>query len=285
MEGRVCLVTGATNGIGLCTAEALARLGARVIVHGRDRARVAAVERLISERSGNSEVSGVVADFSSLDDVRRMAAELGSRLERLDVLVNNAGGLSIERRTTREGFEWHFGVNHLAPFLLTNLLLDRIRAGERSRIVCVASNAHRRATLDLDDLNFERGYDGRAAYARSKLANVLFAAELARRLQGTGIAVNSLHPGVVATNLFDAMRPPLSWVVGALKPFLLSAEEGAKTSVYLASSPDVEGVTGRYFARSKEALPTPEAQDAGLGRKLWESSARLCRMEGNAPNS
>jgi len=276
MEGRVCLVTGATHGIGLCTAEALARLGARVIVHGRDPARVAVVERLISERSGNFEVSGVVADFSSLDDVRRMAAELGSRLDRLDVLVNNAGGLSIERRTTREGFEWHFGVNHLAPFLLTNLLLDRLRAGERSRIVCVASNAHRRATLDLDDLNFEHGYDGRAAYARSKLANILFAAELATRLEGTSIAVNSLHPGVVATNLFDALKPPLSCPAALLRPVLLSPREGAKTSVYVATSPDIEGVTGKYFDKCRVSVPAPAAADRELARRLWEESARLC---------
>jgi NAD(P)-dependent dehydrogenase (short-subunit alcohol dehydrogenase family) len=276
MEGRTCLVTGATHGIGFCTAEALARMGARVVVHGRNPERVATVERTLRERTGSSAISGVVADFSSLDAVGRMAAELRARHERLDVLINNAGGLTLERQTTRDGFEWHFGVNHLAPFLLTNLLLPSIHAGSQSRIVSVASDAHRRAAIDLDDLNFERGYSGRAAYARSKFANILFAAELARRLQGSGVTSNSLHPGVVATNLFDALKPPLSWILAVLKPLLLSPKAGAKTSIYLATSPEVEGVSGQYFTQCREHAPVPAATDADLGRRLWERSAQLC---------
>jgi NAD(P)-dependent dehydrogenase (short-subunit alcohol dehydrogenase family) len=203
MTGRVCLVTGATHGIGKATAEALARMGATLVVHGRSPERVDEVCRGIRARTHNDAVSGITADYESLDEVRRMAEVVRTTHPRLHVLVNNAGGSRRPYQRTRDGFEWHFGVNHLAPFLLTRLLLDTLTASAPARVVLVSSEAHRRSRIDLDDLNFERGYGTLAAYGRSKSANILFTVELANRLRGTGVTANALHPGVVRTNIFD----------------------------------------------------------------------------------
>jgi NAD(P)-dependent dehydrogenase (short-subunit alcohol dehydrogenase family) len=272
--GRVCFVTGSTHGIGLATAAALARTGATVILHGRSPDRLDAVARTLTRQTGNRHVSGLTADFSSLDDVRRLARDVKSRHERLDVLVNNAGALSFGRRTTADGFEWHVGVNHLAPFLLTNLLLDTLQTGPPARIVNVASLAHRNNPIDLDDLNFERGYRTFAAYGRSKCANILFTVELARRLAPARVTANTLHPGVVFTNLLHTSLT-MRWVWRLLRPALLSPEEGARTSIFLATSPEVEGVTGRYFVRCREATPEPYATDRTQAQRLWERSAAL----------
>ena len=277
LTGRTCLVTGATHGIGRATAEALAAQGATVIVHGRDSAAVGAVCREVARSAGNAKVTGVVADFASLASVRRLAADVAARHERLDVLVDNAGTGARGLRRTSDGFEWLFGVNHLAPFLLTNLLLDKLKASASARVVVVASIAYRRAVLDLGDANWERRkYSGLAAYGASKLANILFTLELARRLAGSGVTANCLHPGVVATNIFSQLG-----FVGRLftllaRPWLLTPQKGAETSVYLASSPEVASVSGRYFDRCREVPLEPVAGDAEAARKLWELSERLC---------
>ena len=279
LSGRCCVVTGATNGIGRATAHALAEMGAAVVVHGRNAAAVDAVRRAIAEVTRNGRVTGAVADFGSLADVRRMARDVASRHGHIDVLVNNAGTMSRVRRTTADGFEWQFGVNHLAPFLLTNLLLDAVKASAAGRVVNVASQAHRRATIDFDDLQLERKrYSGFRAYGASKLANILFTAELSRRLAGTNVTANCLHPGVVATNIFGGgavgtlIRLLGRWV-------LLSPTEGAATSVYLASSAQVAGVTGKYFDKCREVAPASTASDTAAAARLWGISERLTGLK------
>jgi NAD(P)-dependent dehydrogenase (short-subunit alcohol dehydrogenase family) len=281
LTGHSIVVTGATSGIGRATAEALAAMGATVVVHGRNPAAVDATVRAIGAGTGNAAVSGVVADFASLGAVRRMAAELAARHPRIDVLVNNAGGTTAARETTADGFEWQLAVNHLAPFLLTSLLLEPLKGSAAGRIVNVSSEAHRRATLDFDDLQLRRGkYNGLRAYSQSKLANILFTLELSRRLEGTSATANSLHPGVVATNIFGG-----AGVVGKLIGFVgrwlfLPPAEGAATSVYLASRPEVAGVSGRYFATCRATAPAPAATDAAAAARLWEISERLVAARG-----
>jgi retinol dehydrogenase 12 len=275
LDGRVVLVTGATNGIGRITAEALAGLGAELIVHGRDPALTERVAGDIRTSTGNAGVSTVVADFASLAQVRRMAAEIASRHSRLHVLVNNAGTTAARHTRTEDGFEWHFGVNHLAPFLLTNLLLDTVKAAAPARIVNVASAAHRRAHIDFDDLNQERRYGTFMAYSVSKLENILFTIELARRLQGTGVTANSLHPGGVATNIFRHAGLAAKIVTTLFRPMLISAEKGAKTTIYLAASPEVANISGEYFSKCRQKTPEPQAQSMADAGRLWEISAKL----------
>jgi NAD(P)-dependent dehydrogenase (short-subunit alcohol dehydrogenase family) len=276
LAGRTCLVTGATHGIGRATAEALAALGATVIVHGRDSAKVGAVCHEIVRTSGNAHITGIVADFASLAAVRRLAADISARHARLDVLVNNAGTSARHRRLTSDGFEWLFGVNHLAPFLLTTLLLDKLKTTAPARVVTVASMAYRRGTLELDDLNWERRkYRSLKAYSDSKLANVLFTRELARRVVGSGVTANCLHPGVVATNIFNQLGFFGRVFTLLAKPLLLTSVEGAKTAVYLSSAAEVAGVSGKFFDRCRERpLDAVASDDAGAGR-LWERSEQL----------
>ncbi len=274
LHGRVCFVTGSTHGIGFVTAQALAGMGATVIVHGRNPARVEEVRRMIQQRTGNPAVTGLAADFASLRSVRGLASAFLDQHQRLDVLINNAGSASRQYQTTTDGFEWHFGVNHLAPFLLTNLLLDTIKASAPARVIAVSSEAHKRNPVDLNDLNFARGYGNFRAYGRSKFANILFVMELARRLEGTGVTANALHPGFVNTNIFDAATGALRWLFLLMKPFALSPEEGAKTTIYLASSPEVAGVTGAYFAKCQRATASA-ALNPSLARDLWKKSEEL----------
>jgi NAD(P)-dependent dehydrogenase (short-subunit alcohol dehydrogenase family) len=279
MSGRICLVTGATRGIGRATAEALAKSGAHVLLHGRDSASVGAVCR---EMIRHGQVDGVVGDLTSLAAVRKLATDIAAQYPRLDVLVNNAGTGTRRRQTTADGYERTFAINHLAPFLLTNLLLDRLKAGKAARVVTVSSMAHRGAKLDFDDLNWEkRKFSGLGAYGASKLANILFTVELANRLAGTGVTANCLHPGVVATNIFTAFGGRTGKVFTVLlRPFMLSPADGAKTSIYLASSPEVANVTGKFFDKCREVAPTPAAQDAAAAKRLWEISAKLTRLAG-----
>jgi NAD(P)-dependent dehydrogenase (short-subunit alcohol dehydrogenase family) len=274
MSGRICLVTGATRGIGRATAEALAKSGAQVLVHGRDSASVGAVCR---EMIRYGQVTGVVGDLGSLAAVRKLAGEIAAQYPRLDVLVNNAGTGSRRRQTTADGYERTFGINHLAPFLLTNLLLEKLKASKAARVVTVSSMAHRGATLDFDDLNFEkRKYSGLRAYGESKLANILFTVELATRLAGSSVTANCLHPGVVATNIFAAFGGPTGKIFSVLlRPFMLSPADGAKTSIYLASSPEVANVTSKFFDKCREVPPAPAAQDGAAAKRLWEISAKL----------
>jgi NAD(P)-dependent dehydrogenase (short-subunit alcohol dehydrogenase family) len=281
LNGRTCLVTGATRGIGRATAEALAKLGAAVLIHGRDSAAVGAVCRAVTRVARGGQVTGVVADFASLAAVRRMATEITAEHRKLDLLVNNAGGASLERRITRDGFEWVFGVNHLAPFLLTTLLLPTLTGNAPARVVTVASMAYRRGGLDLDDLQWQRRkYQSLPAYGASKLANVLFTLELARRLEGTGVTANCLHPGVVATHIFAGLGF-FGRLFGVLaRPLLLSPAAGAKTSVHLAAAPELAKVSGRFFDKCREVELDPAAKDPVIARRLWELSEQLVAESG-----
>jgi len=277
IRGKTVLVTGATSGIGLEASVALARQGARVIMVGRNQAKTEAARADVASRSGSKEVSSLLADFASQASVRALADAVRSRADRLDVLVNNAGGVNKARTVTADGIETTFAVNHLGYFLLTNLLLDLVVKSAPARVVTVASVGHRRGTLDFEDLGFERGgYSIMRAYSRSKLANILFANELARRRAGSGVTSNSLHPGSVDTNIWSGAplwAKPIIQVL--LRPFFISAEKGGERIVQLAASPELEGVTGKYFEDGKAVDPAPLARDASLATRLWDVSARM----------
>lgn len=261
---RVALVTGSTDGIGRATAHGLAKEGLHVIVHGRDAAKAARVVQDIVAGGGTAEA--VVADLASLAEVRRLAADVRTRHPRLDVLVNNAGVSTWGRQESRDGFELQFAVNHLATFLLTVLLLPSLKAAAPSRIVTVASRAHMWGDIDFDDLQTTKVWVPHLAYSRSKLANILFTRELARRLDGTGVTANCLHPGVIGTKL---------GIVKPLRYFLPGPKRGAKTSLFLATSPKVEGVSGEYFARRKVARPAPQGRYDATATRLWAVTERL----------
>jgi retinol dehydrogenase 12 len=275
MNGKYCLVTGATHGIGRETARALAAGGAHVLVHGRDLTRARTVAEALRGDTANPEVHAVQADFARLADVRRLAQELSARLPRLDVLINNAGMMSAARGTSAEGYDLTFAVNHLAPFLLTNLLLGKLQDSAPARIVVVASAAHSRATLDFDDLMNSKVAGLLPAYARSKLANMLFVRALARRLAGSAVTVNALHPGFVNSHLFHD-HAVLRVLLGTLgRPFMLTPAAGARTSLYLATSPQVEGISGGYYARCRPVAPSVASQSDEDAERLWQVSARL----------
>jgi len=277
MAGRTVLVTGGTGGIGRATAEALAGLGARVAIVGRDGARaVRAAEEIGGSVGRDGAVYAFAADLSAQSEVRRLAEEVLAAYPRLDVLVNNVGGYWAHRHTTADGLEHTFALNHLAPFLLTNLLLDRLEASTPSRVVTVSSGAQAMGRMDFDDLQGERGYNGQRAYNQSKLANVLFTYELARRTEGTGVTANVLHPGVVRTAF--GQEDSGRWMrlmLPVVRPFMTSPEKGAATSVRLASSPEMEGVSGRYFAGSQSKKSSPRSYDEQVARRLWDVSAQL----------
>src|SRR5687767_5406379 len=251
MTGKTVLVTGGTSGIGKATALGLAAMGAHVVITGRDRGRT---EHSAGEirAAGGGQVDVLVGDLSSQAEVRRLAVEVLQRYSHLDVVINNVGGYWNTRNVTADGLERTFALNHLAPFLLTTLLLDRLKQGSPARVVTVASNAQALGRIDFDDLRGERSYSGARAYNQSKLANVLFTYELARRLRNTDITTNALHPGVVNTS-FGAADPALAqrWLVPFLRPLMKSPARGAATSIHLASAPELERVTGRFFANSK----------------------------------
>ena len=279
MDGRVCLVTGASSGIGQETTLALARMGATVVMHGHDPARSAAAAAAVRRASPQGTVELVVADLSSQADVRRLAAEVLDRHDSLDVLVNNAGVLRMRRTLTVDGLELTFALNHLAYFLLTRLLLDRLRESAPARIVNVSSSAHARARLDFEDLQNTLRFRGIGVYGQSKLANVLFTYELARRLEGSGVTANCLHPGFVATR-FGGGNPGVlgraMWLGTRLvRPFALSPARGARTSIYLATSPEVEHVSGRYFVNGKATESSPASYHEESARRLWEASDQL----------
>ena len=279
MEGKLVLVTGATAGIGKEAARGLAGLGARVVIVGRNPEKSHAVAEEIRRGSGAS-VDVALADFSSLRSVRQLGESLLDRYPRIDVLLSNAGVFRVRRAVTPDGLEETFGVNHVAPFLLTDLLLQRLKESAPSRIVVVASAAHHGQTLDFDDLQNARGYKAMRVYGRSKLANVMFTYALARRLEGSGVTANCLHPGFVATSLGSGNRIPV-------KPFMwlfrltgraISVEEGADTPVYLASSPDVEGVNGRYFDKRAEKMTSPQSYNTDDQERLWEITRKLAGL-------
>ena len=275
MAGRTVLVTGGSGGIGKATAVGLATMVARLAITGRDHARAEGAAREI-RAAGGGEVDVFVADLSSQAEVRRLAEEVLHRLSRIDVLVNNVGGYWNTRHVTVDGLGRTFAVNHLAPFLLTNLLLDRLKQSAPTRVVTVSSHAQAMGRIDFDDLQGERSYSGARAYNQSKLANVLFTYELARRLRANSVTANALHPGVVRTS-FGAEDPAL--VQRLFIPFLLhfmkTPAQGAATSIYLASAPDLEQVTGRYFADSTPKRSSERSYDAAAATRLWQVSANL----------
>ena len=271
MSGKTCIVTGANSGIGKETALGLAQMGARVVMVCRNAEKGKAALEEIRRESGSSQVDLLIADMSSQASVRALAEQIQQKYPRLDVLVNNAGGAVRARTLSADGIEMTLATNHLGAALLTLLLLDRLKASAPSRIINVSSEAQRRARLDMNDLQFERRkYRGFAAYGQSKLLMNAFTLELARRLAGTGVTANCLHPGVVATNIWGA-NPPLilKLIIAVVKPFMLNSKQGAAVSLYLATSPEVAQVSGEYFVKSKPAQSNPLSRDPKLMAEVW----------------
>ncbi len=281
MTGKTVLITGGTGGIGRAAAAGLASLGARVGITGRDRERAEVAAAAIIQESGNPSVDVFVADMSSQAEVRRLADEVLAAYPRLDVLLNNVGGFWAHRHVTADGLEHTFALNHLAPFLLTNLLLDRLVASAPARVVTVSSGAQSMGTVNFDDLMGEQNYSGSRAYNQSKLANVMFAYELAKRLEGTGVTSTALHPGLTST-AFSAEDPALGLLVTILRPFMKSPKRGAETPVYLASSPEAEGLTGQFFANRKVKASHKSSYDTAITGRLWQVSADLVGLPAGA---
>lgn len=280
MHGKVCVITGATSGIGLVAAERLAAMGARLLLVARDKARGDAAFALIQARAPGAALRIIYGDLSRLAEMNRLGTEIVALEPRIDVLINNAGAMFAERGVTADGLERTFAVNHMAYFVLANRLKPSLVAASRARIVNTASAAHHRATtgLDFDDLQSEQNYHYFTVYGRSKLANILFTRELARRLAGTGVTANSLHPGFVSTRFGDNNRGLFRIGIGIAKLFAISPEKGAETIVYLASSPEVDDVTGTYFADCRPARLSTAAQDDDAARRLWDESARIAKL-------
>ena len=274
MTGKNVLITGGTSGIGKAAAIALASMGARVEITGRDQARAKLAAAEISRESGASAVDVFVADMSSQTEVRRLADEVLAAYPRLDVLLNNVGGFWANRHVTADGLEHTFALNHLAPFLLTSLLLERLTASAPARVVTVSSAAQSMGRIDFDDLMGERKYSGQRAYNQSKLANVMFTYELSKRLEGTGVTATAVHPGMTSTD-FSAEDPALGVLVRILRPFMQTPAEGADTAVYLASSPEVEGTSGGYFVKRKTKRSHASSYDSATTGRLWQVSADL----------
>jgi len=282
MAGRTVLVTGGTGGIGKATATGLAARGACVAITGRDRERAESAAADI-RAEGGPPVDVFVADMSVQAEVRRLAAEVLAAVDRLDVLVNNVGGFWNSRHVTADGLERTFALNHLAPFLLTHLLVDRLVESAPARVVTVSSDAHRLGRIDFDDLQGERSWSGQTAYNQSKLANVLFTYELARRLEGTSVTAAALHPGVVNTS-FGAEDPRgiQRVLLPLMRPFMKSPARGAATSIHLASAPELERVTGRYFVNSKPKKSSDASNDGATAARLWRRSGELVGLTAEA---
>lgn len=279
MDNKICIVTGANAGIGKATTEGLAKAGATVVMMCRQTDTGQAALDDIQKKTGSDKLHLIQVNLASFDEIRAAAKTFLDRFDRLDVLINNAAVVPSKRELTQDGIEKQFGVNHLAPFLLTLLLIDRLKQSTPSRIVNVSSTLHHSATIDFDDLQAERSYGALRVYGQSKLANVLFTYELARRLEGTGVTVNAVHPGGVRTQL--GRHAPI-W----LKPLLLLAsalmigpEKGAKTSLYVATAPELEDTTGKYFAKSRVAPSSKESHDEAVAKRLWEISAELTGVD------
>jgi retinol dehydrogenase 12 len=285
MNGKICLVTGATHGIGKATAEALAQMGATVVIIGRDAQKAARVTGDIRAASGNQNVNWLLADLSSQQEVRRLAGEFMSKYQHLHVLLNNAGATFTSRQLSVDGIEMTFALNHLAYFLLTDLLLDTIIASAPARIINVSSDAHSGGKIDFENLQGERSYSSFGPYGNSKLANILFTIELARRLEGTGVTVNALHPGLTSTGFGKNNPGFLMKIMGVVIPLVArSPEKGAKTSIYLASSPGVQSITGKYFVDCKVTQAAPQASDKIVARRLWDVSAEMVHLADAMPD-
>lgn len=275
MQDKICIVTGANSGIGKVTARELAKMGATVVMVCRSQERGQAAQAEIKAASHNDSVDLMLADLSSQAAIRRLAQSFKEKYQQLDVLVNNAGAVFMQRRLSEDGLEMTFALNHLGYFLLTNLLLDVIKASAPARIVNVSSEAHRGRKINFDDLQGEQSYSGYNDYGQSKLANILFTYELARRLEGSGVTVNCMHPGFVGSNFARNNGLLARVAMTLLRPFARSPEKGAETAVYLASSPQVEGVSGHYFIDKEEATSSPESYDEAVAQRLWQVSMEL----------
>lgn len=283
LDGKTILVTGASSGIGLEACVELARLGAEVVMVARTSERGAPALAEVRSRSGSAKVSLLACDFGSLAQIRRLAADYRARYARLDVLINNAGAVSDRRQLTEDGIEQTFAVNHLGYFLLTSLLLDLLRASAPARIVNVSSTGHYRGDLDFGDLQYTRGYSIMKAYRRSKLANVMFTLDLSRRLAGTGVTVNALHPGVVATQIWSKAPRWARPILALARLGMVTSEEGGQRLVYLASSPAVEGKSGGYYEKDRARAPASRAVDERAQAQLWTVSEALVTPASNAP--
>ncbi|MDQ3864555.1 MAG: SDR family oxidoreductase [Actinomycetota bacterium] len=279
MGGKTVLITGGTSGIGKAAAVALGALGANVVVVGRNPERGQRALEEIKAQSRNESVELMLADLSVQAEVRRLAEEFLESHDRLDVLVNNAGLVQSRRTETPDGIETTLAINHLAPFLLTNLLLERLQQSAPSRVITVTSEAQRWGTMDFEDLQSRRKYRGFPVYGMTKLANIMFTFELAERLKGSGVSANCLHPGSVGTNFGKNNRGPMALFFRAAKPFMRSPERGADTLIWLASSPEVDGVSGKYFFDRKEIEAKEVAYDPAVRRRLWEISEDLTGMK------
>jgi NAD(P)-dependent dehydrogenase (short-subunit alcohol dehydrogenase family) len=278
MQGKVCLVTGSSSGIGKVTARELARMGATVVMVCRNRAKGEAAQAEIKEASGNAQVDLIIGDLSSLADVSRVASEFKQKYSQLHVLINNAGGINTERKVTPDGLEYTFATNYLAPFLLTELLLDVLKASAPARIINVSSFGHTMGKIDFADLQGEQRYSPMKAYAQSKLAQIYYTYELADQLEGTGVKVNALHPGMVASNFNDGVTGFMHFLMAVFYFFAgISVEKGAQTTLYLATSPEVESVSGKYFSNSKETRSSRPSYDVAVRQRLWQVSEELIR--------
>jgi len=280
LQGKICMITGATSGIGAVTARELARLGATVVIVGRHAARCARAVQRIERAGGRGEA--LVADLSSQAQVRRIVELFARRHRRLDVLVNNAGSLFMRRQMTADGLEMTFALNHLSTFMLTLLLAEQLTASPSARVVNVSSVAHEGREIDFENLQGEKHYERVEAYGRSKLANLLFTFELARRLDGTQVTANALHPGIVATNLGADKGWLRARVRNLLNREMLTPEQGARTSIHLAGSPEVEGVNGRYFHECREVRSSEASRDEAAAARLWQISEDLTGLRWNA---
>ena len=279
MGGKTVVITGGTSGIGEVAAEELAQMGARIVLLARDKSRAEATLKRLRERAPNLAHCVYYADLMRVAEMKRVATQIAGEEARIDVLINNAGALFSKRQVTQDGLEYTFALNHMAYFVVTEALRERLTASAPARIVTTASDAHHGAALDFDDLQSAKSFSATRAYNRSKLCNILFTRELARRLRGTGVTANCLHPGFVATRLGDESGGLISRLVWLAKFFALSPEQGAKTIVHLASSPDVTGLTGQYFCEYRSTKPSPAALDDRAASLLWERSAALAAVK------
>jgi NAD(P)-dependent dehydrogenase (short-subunit alcohol dehydrogenase family) len=286
MRGRVCMVTGASSGLGKATVLGLARLGVQVVMVCRDEARGEAARQDIIKQSNNTNVELLVADLSSMAEVYALVETFRQRFDRLHVLINNAGVYLRERQVTKDGFEQTFAVNYLAPFLLTNLLLELLKASAPARIINVAGAYHRQGQLHFDDLQLTQGYTGARANNQSQLARVLFTYELARRLKGTGVTANCLHPGSVRTDIMRDMPKTVQFLARTVfRPLFVSPEQGATTILYLASSPEVEAITEKYFVSKRPVLSSRVSYNSELAKRLWTMSEWLTGLYDLKPNN
>ncbi len=275
LKGKTAIITGATSGIGKVTALAIAREGAHLVLPVRNMEKGEALREEIISETGNKSIELMSCDLASLDSIRSFAKSFLTKYDQLHLLVNNAGLWESKRKESSDGIEMNFAVNHLAPFLMTNLLLDVIKKSAPARIINVSSTAHKYAKMNFDDLEGEKRWDSMKSYAQSKLANIFFTRKLARELEGTGVTVNCLHPGVVSTHLFDNMPGFFRRIFGL---FMISPEKGAETSIFLATSPEVENISGAYFKKKKRAKTTRHAEDMKAADILWEVSKEYCGL-------